>query len=603
MNAACSSQAVDHSPDKPRLTFFRFRHARHVPSFMLLHQNEQVSCLSQFFTVTVVSEDGDFEQICEQTRADIALLETGLETPSTRRLKLRNVRNVNTIPKVAFLNSDGCSELRSSVLSDIENWRTHCAFTISAVAADHLHGAIPNLFVWPNFVDASVFRDYALPKIVPVLLTGSLSSRYPWRRRVYPRIAENFPAMSCPHPGYAGATRPWRTLSGEPYARAMNAAMVVPTCGSVTHEVVRKHLEIPASRACLVTEQTSQLEAAGFVDMVNCVFVDESTVVERLDFLLEHPQRLQEITDSGFALAHARHTMRNRTQLHDWYSLHSRLPVGSRIVQRTPFAPVEVEVDAGSAAPSTVRTTRGRHLQLVDDGYGALASGDLEAAECRFRNALQFLSELPEAKIGIALSRLRAGDAQGSLEWLVAPLKTNLVRYRAESPDPAEWAYLVIAMLALGRTTSARRRARQFAHLNHEGLNAVRAIVASVLPERSSPEQIASSTGVCSQTIHHKLPRSRNEWLQDASEILAACGQPDIATLARSLATQGDPRPVARSDTGVRQIDRLAFRPTLSGLDSPDLWPKLASRLRRAWDEAVSKVTRGSSAGARRWIE
>lgn len=38
-----------------------------------------------------------------------------------------------------------------------------------------------------------------------------------------------------------------------------------------------------------MTERTAAVEAAGFVDMENCVFVDGRNVVERLDYLLPIP--------------------------------------------------------------------------------------------------------------------------------------------------------------------------------------------------------------------------------------------------------------------------------------------------------------------------
>ena len=86
-------------------------------------------------------------------------------------------------------------------------------------------------------------------------------------------------------------------LVGEPYARLINAASFAPTCGTFVNDLVRKHLEIPALRGtCLVTEQSPTVVAAGFVDLENCVFADETNVVEKLEHLFVNQNELKRVT-------------------------------------------------------------------------------------------------------------------------------------------------------------------------------------------------------------------------------------------------------------------------------------------------------------------
>src|SRR5207302_353288 len=118
-----------------------------------------------------------------------------------------------------------------------------------------------------------------------VLFTGSQAAHYPWRNRINATISQYYPTLQCPHFGWHSERLTSRTVSGREYARLINAAMVAPTCGTIANDVVRKHFEIPACNTLLLTQQTPALEAAGFLDLTNCVFADSHNVVEKLDWL------------------------------------------------------------------------------------------------------------------------------------------------------------------------------------------------------------------------------------------------------------------------------------------------------------------------------
>ncbi len=177
------------------------------------------------------------------------------------------------------------------------------------------------LFVWPNFANTSLYRDYGQSKAVPVLLSGSQAPHYPGRNEIGRALANRFPTYSTPHFGWFSYSEADPMVFGETYARLLNSAKVVPTCGTIAKEVVRKHFEIPAARSCLVTEQTPSIEAAGFEDGVNCVFATRSDVVERVSELLSDSDLLAAITDAGHELVQSRHRMIHRSQIHDWYVL------------------------------------------------------------------------------------------------------------------------------------------------------------------------------------------------------------------------------------------------------------------------------------------
>ena len=101
----------------------------------------------------------------------------------------------DTIPRIGFHNADGWCETRSGLVSDVEQWGIQALFSISVTAAEHTPALAERMFAWPNFVETDVFRDYGLPKITPLLITGSQDPQYPWRHRVYKQLADHFPSV------------------------------------------------------------------------------------------------------------------------------------------------------------------------------------------------------------------------------------------------------------------------------------------------------------------------------------------------------------------------------------------------------------------------
>src|SRR5947209_18865624 len=63
---------------KPKLLFFQLRYSSRLPPFLLIHKREHVACLSHFFDVTVIDQDCDFQQVCDQHQPDLALFERGV---------------------------------------------------------------------------------------------------------------------------------------------------------------------------------------------------------------------------------------------------------------------------------------------------------------------------------------------------------------------------------------------------------------------------------------------------------------------------------------------------------------------------------------------
>ena len=584
---------------KPTLIFFQFEYGSRVPAFLHIHRQEHVQCLEQFFDVKVIRHDCDYQELCDRYEPNLALFETGLEILDARRLRIRNPRRCPHVPRLAFLHADGCSELRPAILSDLHAWDIDAYFTISCCAHEHLEPIARNLFLWPNFIDPSVHRDHGLKKTIPVMLSGSLSPRYPWRREVYKQVADRFPALFLRHHGSLMDKSSPQMLHGISYARIINASMIAPTCGSVVRDLVRKHLEIPGSKSCLITEDTPALRAAGFEDMVNCVFADERDVLDKIAYLFAHPDTLQAITSRGHDLVHARHTIGTRDQIFQWYTLNRSRRQSERIVQPAPFGPLTV-VDESSPVQNIVLRSGAVHLQRLAEAREALTASQLEPAQELFQQVLSYLIEFPEAKLGMAATSLALGDVRLALSWILGPLRCSLLRYRAAAPDPVEWAWLIVCLLCQGKLKAARRRSEQYTDLQHQELALVRRAV-TLLTDPHAPV-IADAPAVGpSLSIHPTASRTLPEFLRSLADLLVACQQVELARQCRNHAMalrtgsiRAVSQPAHTSSTGEhgrRSSDRKGAkpasgrsRPTLYGFDDPLLWQRLAGRARRQWD-------------------
>jgi hypothetical protein len=524
---------------KPRLVFFQFEYSPKLPEFLLIHKQEHAACLSQFFEVTVVDKDCDYQEICERYQPDLTLFESGVPNPACRRPKIRNTHTHPAIPKLGFLHADGFCCAREGFLSDMDGWGIEWFVAIATSAPEHMPSIADKLFIWPNSVDPTTYRDYEQWKSIPVLFTGNKNDIYPWRRTMIKIIPAHYPAMICPHPGYGTKRNVGNVPVGESYARMLNAAWFVPACGTVAKEVVRKHFEIPACGSCLVTERSPALEAAGFVDMVNCVFADEHNVIEKLSQLLRDKERLQAVIDAGHKLVMSRHTNEHRSQVLQWYLLQKKLTRDQRIVQPNPFG--ELALVESTSVPSRPYAVSGaHHLTLLREGDEKLQGGDYASAESLYLKSANYITYMPEPKVRLAVCQLYMGKAAMALWWIAQPLQFTLAQYKAADPDPVEWAYFIVALLCLGDVVGATKSAEEFEWLRHPELDRVRQVVRRLGPSTGPERSTRSRPGSSRSSIHQLPERSFTEWLEQLVVMLTACGQNDLAERIRGLSANNE---------------------------------------------------------------
>lgn len=516
------------SNNKPRLLFFQGSYPEDLPEFLLIHGREHVKCLAQFFDVIVIDKDCDYRHVCDIHQPDLAVFEIGVNLLKCRKPRITKVIGCDLIPKLGLLNADAWCETRAGMVSDIHEYGISTVFSISTTAGAHMPGLEADVFYWPVFVDPDVYHDYGESKVIPVLLTGSTAAQYPWRTKVFQQLRAIYPCLSWPHPGYLDRSAKGPIIYGEKYARTINASLVVPTCGTVAREVVRKHLEIPACRSCLVTERSPGLEAAGFVDMESCVFADEHDVVDKLEFLFANGNQLMEISNAGQRLIAERHSMTQRSQILQWFMLQKTAGASKRIVQPNPFGSLTL-LDGRSARGTVRAELTGLHLTLVNKGNSELSKGNYELSQQLYEKCLSYMQLLPEARLGLAICALHKGDPKRARDLTLELVQYTISEYKAAEPDPVEWAYYLISLLCLAKVQAAVEAAQEFGHLNHPELERTRMAIA-VLGQRGSTTEAVPLASTTARSSFHRLPeRSLTEWMDDLCMMLESCRQSHLA--------------------------------------------------------------------------
>jgi Glycosyl transferases group 1 len=505
---------------KPRLLFFR-RHGN-LPAFILSQLQQHVKCLSIFFDVRVISENGDYQELCERFRPDLTLVESGVYGSPP---DITNKLSCPEVPKLGFLHADAYCPTRSRFLADMERWGIETFFTISVSMPEYLPNNTDQLFIWPNFIDPEIYRDYGQPKNIPVLTTGSQAMHYPWRTRINELAAEQFPSLVCPHFGWFDAKRAARMVYDDEYAKLINAASVVPTCGTVAREVVRKHFEIPACNSCLVTERTSALEDAGFVDMQNCVFATESDVLDKLDYLFSNREVLERISDAGRILVHTRHTPHQRDQIFQWYQLNKRCQPNQRIVQVRPFGPLTL-VDHASSERNYQSRSNSMDRAILNEGYSQLRRGNCNAADRSFLSCLNY-HRMPEPMLGLALSALHRGDPGAALRSMSRLIRCAFEVDGATEPDPIEWSYFIISLLCNGNVKEAAKRVEEFPSVRHPELDRCRWVIGVL--NRTTSLKRPSEGRFSRSSIHQLVETSARAWIDEICEMLTICQQGHLA--------------------------------------------------------------------------
>lgn len=548
---------------RPRLLYYRRSvDYRALADFIQLHYEHQVECMAQYFDVHVIDYDCDHRAACKKYEPDLVLVDGGYASGAYRTLNVENVGAFPEIPRVGFYNADPFCRARAAFMSQMMTWGIDTYFSISVALARYVPDVADRVITWPNAIAGDLFRDYGSEKAIDVFLTGSDAEYYPWRRRVWPILKKRYRAEASPHFGYYDSGR---MPFGQQYAALLNSAWFVPTCGNVAHDVVRKHFEIPACRACLVTERTPALEEAGFEDMVNCLFADTEDIVDKIDALLANPDRLRGIIDAGYELVHGHHTLRHRNQLRQWFDLYKHVEPGERIVQDGPFGALRI---VARNSPEKTRHVAGdsQDRHLVRAGDSQLRLGHVDGAAAAYAACQDLFGQIPQSdvKLRLAICKLYQGDAKAGLDLVVDALRCALLDNAASTPDPVEWAYFLVALACCGRIAEASERASLYPDLTHGELERARCLIRRL----SGSSDASCPTGQSGISIHRLPSCEFADWMANARQMLRACGQVHAAQALDEAPDSGPaPRVVPR-----RRVKRLHDRSYTTLLQLCERW-------------------------------
>jgi hypothetical protein len=272
--------------------------------------------------------------------------------------------------------------------------------------------------------------------------------------------------------------------------------------------------------------------------MQNCVFAAESDILDKLEYLFKNPDKLQNITQAGYDLVHSRHTSQHRDQLLQWYKLNKDLEPWQRIVQCNPFGKMAI-AERPSISRNRSPRSNGLHLALLQEGDEALWMGRFEQARKSYQRCLNYMCRLPEAKFRLALCSLYQGDPENARVWIWEPIQYTLAEYNAVDPDPTEWAYYIISLLAEGKLRTARRRSAEFPWLRHAELDRVRWVVNFLANAGDGAPFTSCCPGPHRASIHYLPERDIYEWIHELCKILGACGQDRFLNLLTARVTFG----------------------------------------------------------------
>jgi len=270
--------------------------------------------------------------------------------------------------------------------------------------------------------------------------------------------------------------------------------------------------------------------------MQNCVFADETNVLDKLAHLFEHQQELTTIIQAGYDFVHSHHTLRQRDQILQWFYLHKKLRPGQRIVQKSPFGRLAATNESSSR--NNHLTCNGVHLTLLQRGDAALWGGDYATAEALYRRSLNYIPWMPEPNLRLALSNLYQGNAKAAHVRITQSIYGIIGDYKAADPDPVEWAYLVISLLCLGKLNEASQHASQFPALHHLELDYARWAVEALKTGGNAALLPHDENGIYRCSIHQMPRRPFKDWIEQLCIILRACKQPQFSAVlmqARSL--------------------------------------------------------------------
>ena len=516
------------------MVYFRGRVPGEVNPIREIQEREITDRITPFFDLVIDEKGGDYAEIIERHRADVALFET--KAVIHEKPVLHGVGGNSSIPKVLLIRSDPLCYTRPMLLDMVADYGIDACFAVDSLYERYLEAIRDILYVVPHSIDPAVFRDYGLKKTNTVSYFGHFLPSRPWRIDTARQLRDRFACTFFPHDTARTTAETTRMVYGEAYARQINATRFTPVEGGYCHLITRKFLEAPGARSLLVCPPFPELANYGFVDGETCVTAEPGEIVDKLDALERDEALYAQIVEGGYRLVHTRHRNAHRSQMRDWYEAFRRRQPGQRVVQQGAFGPFELEAQ-GPSKP--FKRERPFDHFLLDEAERAIREHRIEDAEqdaIRAMN-LMFARNLAEPRFVLAIVRLLQGKPDQAIYFLTSNFVGLLAPRGATALDPREAAWLALAYLCADRTEKAWSVVGLHAHRRHRELDWVKELLG--FP--------AAGEGAETATLYGQLKsETREDWLALVRPIAEANPASPLGKLLRL----GEPAPRKRAKEG-----------------------------------------------------
>ena len=412
--------------------------------------DEWLDALALHGDVEVIEGDFDMAVAMERVRPDFVLFDA-LHWGRSHPPRITSSEAFPHIPRALLLNSDPHDPMRPLTMDMVSAYGIETIFCTGSEDLEQMKELRRfNCFVLPKFVDATVFREYDEPRVIPFMIASAhlFPGFYPWRARVTEEIQHLVPTLLYTHPGYVRSEPAPFAIHGEAYARMLSRSWFCAADTTRLDYLVRKHLEIPACGAVPVSPPSRALADYGFVDGENCLLGEAGPALyERVLATARDPQHYEEIRSKGHALVHARYTRCNWKQIFDWYACHSALGPGEVVEQDGIFGAFRAVAASGQGLRIAGYTVRDNPMaqRLRAAREALLSGGDLAAAARGLTEAMGWVGHVGEPWFLMGAISLALGEREGAREWLVRRARLQGSRDAALGLlDPCEIGWLLL---------------------------------------------------------------------------------------------------------------------------------------------------------------
>ena len=305
-----------------------------------------------------------------------------------------------------------------------------------------------SVFSLPLFIDSNVFRDYGLPKIIPISIFGAhfIPEFYNWRAAATMEVQNLFPTLLYTHPGYGDAASHPFAVTGTHYAQLINQSWFSLADTTRLDYVVRKHLEIPASGAVLVAPDSPALKDYGFEDLHNCILGTGRDLYLKIDAVARNKAAYEAIRANGQALVRSRYRRESWTPIIDWLACRAKRAAGQVVVQDGALGGFRV-MNGAATCPSVLTSPRDSQVSaILRAARDAILSGDgLDAAAERAAEAAGWLAHMGEPRFMLGVICLTRGDLANGIMLMGQRAGAQSLHGPSQGLfDPVELAWLLL---------------------------------------------------------------------------------------------------------------------------------------------------------------